>query len=191
VSVELHTQRLLLRPWMDGDREPFAALNADPEVMRYFPALQTRESSDRSIDAWNAEHAERGWSNWAVALRDGGEFIGFIGLSVPKRALPFMPCVELGYRLARRHWGRGYATEGGREALRFGFETLGLAEIVSFNAKLNLPSQAVMRRLGLSDAGEDFDHPALSPGHPLQRHCLYRLPRSRWPAASSASPGGR
>jgi RimJ/RimL family protein N-acetyltransferase len=191
VSVELHTPRLLLRPWQDSDRAPFAALNADPEVMRYFPALQTREASDRSIDTWNAEHAERGWSNWAVALKASGEFIGFIGLSVPKRALPFMPCVEIGYRLARRHWGHGYATEGGREALRFGFETLRLDEIVSFTAKLNRPSQAVMQRLGLSDAGEDFDHPALPPGHALQRHCLYRLPRSRWQAAASAPAGQR
>jgi RimJ/RimL family protein N-acetyltransferase len=185
-GVELRSARLILRPWKDSDRAPFAAMNADPEVMRYFPATQTREASDRSIDAWSAEHRERGWSNWAVELQAGGEFIGFIGLSVPKRALPFTPCVEIGYRLDQRHWGRGYATEGGREALRFGFGVLALEEIMSFTAKLNRPSQAVMQRLGLHDAGADFDHPAVPEGSPLRRHCLYRLARADWQRAPAA-----
>lgn len=180
--TELLTPRLRLRPWQATDHEPFAQLNADPEVMRYFPGTQSREQSGHSIALWSAELATRGWSNWAVERRADGAFLGFTGLSVPRRALPFMPCVELGYRLARAHWGQGYATEAGRAALAFGFEQLGLDEVVSFTARLNLPSQAVMRRLGLVDAHEDFEHPALPEGHPLRPHVLYRLPRARWMA---------
>lgn len=176
--IELDTERLALRVWADHHRAPFAALNADPEVMRYFPALQSRAQSDASIDAWRAEFATRGWSNWAVERRDSGEFIGFVGLSTPRRVLPFStperPVVEIGWRLARGHWGQGYATEAARACLALGFERLGLDEIVSFTAVVNRPSRAVMERIGLRDSGEDFDHPALPRGHVLERHCLYR-----------------
>lgn len=182
-AVELSTPRLRLRQWQESDRPAFAGLNADPEVMRYFPGTQTREQSDRSIDLWAAELDERGWSNWAVEQRADGAFVGFVGLTVPRRALPFMPCVEIGYRLARPCWGRGLATEAGREVLRFAFEDLALPEVVSFTARLNLPSQAVMQRLGLRDAHEDFEHPALPEGSPLRLHCLYRLSRERWVAS--------
>src|SRR5688572_16828689 len=119
--IELETPRLRLRQWRDADRAPFAALNADPLVMEFFPSLQSREASDGSVDAWQSQLDERGWSNWAVELLASGTFIGFVGLSVPKRMLPFSPCVEVGWRLARRHWGHGYATEGARAALRVGF----------------------------------------------------------------------
>jgi RimJ/RimL family protein N-acetyltransferase len=179
---ELLTARLRLRQWRDADRAPYAALNADPEVMRYFPSTQDRAASDRSIDTWTAEIEQRGWSNWAVELVASGAFVGFIGLSVPRRALPFMPCVELGYRLARPYWGRGLASEGARAALEFGFTSVGLEEIVSFTALLNLPSQAVMRRVGMIDTHQDFDHPALPEGSPLRRHCLYKLTREHWAA---------
>ena len=111
-----------------------------------------------------------------------GAFAGFIGLSVPKRVLPFMPCVEVGYRLAQKYWGQGYATEGARAALDVGFNKLGLEEIVSFTAIANLPSQAVMQRIGMINAHEDFDHPALPEGSELRRHCLYRISRERWMA---------
>lgn len=174
------TARLLLRPWEDNDRPAYATMNQDPEVMRFFPAPQSRETSDRAIDAWMSELDTRGWSNWAVAIRDTGRFIGFIGLTVPKRVLPFSPCVELGYRLCRDSWGRGYATEGAIAAVRAGFEQAGLTEIVSFTAKLNLPSQAVMKRAGLHDSGRDFDHPAVPEGHALRPHVLYRATRERW-----------
>ena len=176
----LTTRRLLLRPWQEDDRPAYAAMNQDPQVMRFFPAPQSRESSERAIDGWSCELETRGWSNWAVEVRDTGQFIGFVGLTVPQRALPFSPCVELGYRLRSEAWGRGYATEGAIAALRFGFEQAGLEEIVSFTAKLNLPSQAVMRRAGLRDTGEDFDHPAVPQGHALRRHCLYRGRRGAW-----------
>lgn len=187
--LEIRTDRLLLRQWRDADRAPYAAMNQDPEVMRFFPALQPPEMSHRSIDTWSAEIAERGWSNWAVEIVATGAFAGFIGLSVPRRALPFMPCVEVGYRLSRAHWGQGIATEGARAALRVGFERLALEEIVSFTAQLNVPSQAVMRRLGMAtDAAEDFDHPAVPEGSPLRRHCLYRMPRERWLERCNAGP---
>lgn len=178
--IEFDTERLRLRRWQQSDRGPLAAMNADPEVMRYFPAPQSREASDRSVDTWQRDFDERGWSNWAVELKAGGEFIGFVGLTVPWRTLPFTPCVEIGWRLARAHWHRGYASEAARAALRVGFTELRLDEIVSFTALVNLPSRAVMERIGMANADEDFDHPALPDGHPLQRHCLYRLSRQRW-----------
>ena len=157
--IELETPRLLLRQWRDQDREPFAAMNADPAVMEYFPTLQGRTASDSSIDAWMSQFATNGWSNWAVEVRASGEFIGFVGLSVPRRALPFSPCVEVGWRLARAHWGNGYATEAARAALSVGFERLALPEIVSFTAVGNQRSRAVMERIGMRNANQDFEHP--------------------------------
>jgi RimJ/RimL family protein N-acetyltransferase len=182
--AQIDTARLRLRHWRDADRAPFAAMGTDPEVMRYFPAPLSRAASDKSIDAWQAQHAERGWSNWAIELRATGEFIGFAGLTVPLRQLPFTPCVEIGWRLARAHWGQGYATEAAREALRIGFEDIGLTEIVSFTAAVNARSWAVMERLGMvRDA--DFAYPAFEPSHELSCHRLYRLRRERWLALGS------
>jgi len=155
-------------------------MNADPAVMEFFLSPQSRAMSDASIDAWQSQFEERGWSNWAAELRSSGEFIGFIGLSIPKRVLPFSPCVEVGWRLAREHWGRGYATEGARAALRIGFEQLTLPEIVSFTSVLNLRSRAVMARIGLRDTNQDFDHPGLPENHRLRPHCLYRITRTQW-----------
>ena len=172
--TELRTERLLLRQWRDDDREPFAALNADPEVMRYFPRTQTRAESDALVDAQRALIEERGWGLWAVDAPDG--FIGFVGLSVPR----FMDAVEVGWRLAQRGWHQGYATEAARAAVAFGFDELGLDEIVSFTAVPNDRSRRVMERLGMTrDPADDFDHPALAPGDPLRRHVLYRLRPSR------------
>ena len=180
MPIEVTTPRLRLRQWRESDREPYAALNADPAVMRFFAGTQSREASDRSIDVWRTELDERGWSNWAVETLESGAFVGFIGLSVPKRALPFMPCVEVGYRLAKEHWGNGYATEGAKAALDVAFTRLALDEVVSFTALLNLPSRAVMERIGMTNANEDFDHPALPEGSELRRHCLYRISREAW-----------
>lgn len=177
--IEFETPRLRLRQWRESDREPFAAMNADPAVMEFFPALQDRASSDAAIDNWQSQFAARGWSNWAVELRETGEFIGFVGLSVPRRLLPFSPCVEIGWRLARAFWGRGLATEAARGALRVGFERLALDEIVSFTAVGNTRSRAVMERIGMKDAHQDFEHPGVPEGHPLRLHCLYRISRSQ------------
>jgi len=179
-AIEFDTQRLRLRQWHNADREPFAAMNADPAVMEFFEYLQSRAASDASIDAWQAQFAAKGWSNWALELRETGAFIGFTGLSVPRRTFPFSPCVEIGWRLARNAWGKGLATEAARAALRVAFEQLALPEVVSFTAVGNVRSRAVMERIGLRDANQDFEHPAITEGHPLRRHCLYRITRAQW-----------
>ncbi|MCG2584283.1 GNAT family N-acetyltransferase [Massilia sp. TS11] len=173
----LDTARLLLRPWDEAYAAPFAALNADPEVMRHFPACLTRAESDAVIARFRAHFAEHGWGNWAVLRREDQAFLGFVGLSIPRFTLPFSPCVEVGWRLIRAAWGQGYASEAARASLAFGFDTLGLQEIVSFTALENQRSRAVMERIGMRNSGRDFDHPALSPGHRLQRHCLYTITR--------------
>jgi RimJ/RimL family protein N-acetyltransferase len=179
-AIEIETARLRLRQWRESDRAPFAAMNADAQVMEFFPSLQSREASDASIDEWQSQLAERGWSNWAVEVLSSRVFIGFVGLSVPRRVLPFSPCVEVGWRLARPHWGLGYATEGARAALQVGFERLELAEIVSFTSVLNARSRAVMERIGMRNAHEDFEHPGVPDNHPLRPHCLYRITRAQW-----------
>jgi RimJ/RimL family protein N-acetyltransferase len=178
--AELATERLRLRQWREADRAPFAAMSADPVVMEFYPAPSTREESDAAIDRWRSQIEDQGWSNWAVEIAQSGEFIGFVGLTVPRRVLPFSPCVEIGWRVARPHWGKGYATEAARAALAFGFgfgfgEVGGLEEIVSFTALINRRSRAVMERIGMANANEDFEHPAVPEGHPLRPHCLYRI----------------
>lgn len=183
--IEHDTERLRLVVWAERHIAPFAALNADPEVMRYFPATLSEAETRASVELWRAQFADAGWSNWAVELKASREFIGFIGLSVPRRQLPCSPCVEVGWRLARRYWGRGYASEGARACLKVGFERLGLAEVVSFTALANTRSRAVMARIGMRDTGQDFDHPAVPPGSPLRRHCLYALTREVWAAAAA------
>jgi RimJ/RimL family protein N-acetyltransferase len=166
---------LILRQWRDADREPFAALNADPEVMRYFPAPMSREQSDAMVDWASGLIEERGWGLWAVEVEGVAPFVGFVGLNVPR----FEPgWVEIGWRLAREHWGHGYASEAAREVLRFGFEELELDEIVSFTSTINLPSRRVMERIGMThDPSRDFDHPNVPDG-PLRRHVLYAVKRS-------------
>lgn len=175
---ELHTQRLCLRRWRSEDRPAFAAMNADPRVMEHFPAMLSREESDALIDRIEAHFAERGFGLWAVEVAGGAPFIGFVGLQAPRFTAHFTPCVEIGWRLAAEHWGRGYATEAARAALAFGFNEAGLDEIVSFTAIPNLSSQRVMQKIGMThDPAGDFDHPVLPEGHSLRRHVLYRIAR--------------
>jgi RimJ/RimL family protein N-acetyltransferase len=143
--------------------------------MEYFPAPLTCAESDALIDRIEAHFAERGWGPWAAELRATGELIGFIGLSVPTFEAHFTPCVEIGWRLAAAHWGKGLATEGARAALDYGFNELLLPEIVSFATAANLRSRRVMEKLGMTrNPADDFDHPGLTEGHPLRRHVLYR-----------------
>jgi RimJ/RimL family protein N-acetyltransferase len=181
MTAEFATERLLLRGWRPQDREPFAALNADPEVMEHFPSTMTRQRSDEMADRLETLFEAQGFGLWAVEVTATGEFIGFTGLSrVPSEA-HFAPAVEVGWRLARSAWGHGYATEAARAALAYGFEVAGLDEIVSFTTTTNLRSQAVMRRLGMTrDPAEDFDHPRVDDER-LRRHVLFRLkaPRPR------------
>jgi RimJ/RimL family protein N-acetyltransferase len=172
----IRTDRLVLRRWRDEDLEPFAELNADPEVMAFMPAQLDRRESDALATRIREQFEQRGFGLWAVEVPEVASFIGYVGLSVPRFTAAFTPCVEVGWRLARLHWGRGYATEAARATLTFGFERVGLEEIVSFTAPANVRSIAVMERLGMShDAADDFDHPSLPVGHALRRHVLYRL----------------
>ena len=179
-TVELATQRLLLRGWREADRQPFAALNADPVVMEHFPAPLTGEESDLLADRIAAGLGERGWGLWAVEVTDPAgpvPFIGFVGLSPVGFEAHFTPSVEIGWRLAREHWGRGYATEAARAVLAWARRHLEVEEIVSFTVTANERSRAVMRRLGMGhDPADDFDHPRLDPASPLCRHVLYRIP---------------
>ncbi len=177
--IELETDRLRLRQWTLADRAPFAALNSDPRVMEYLSEPLTRAASDAMADRCQAILQERGWGFWAVEHKGTGEFAGFVGLHIPSATLPFSPCVEIGWRLAAHHWGKGLATEAATEALRAGFEMLGLPAIVSFTALGNARSRAVMQRLGMREAGT-FEHPHVPEGSPLRLHCLYRLGRDEY-----------
>lgn len=178
--MEIHTERLLLRQWRTEDRQPFSAMNADPEVMRYFPAPLTHGQSDAMADRCQMFLEKRGWGLWAVEVKAERAFIGFVGLSVPVADLPFMPCVEIGWRLAAAAWGKGYATEAARAALRVGFVDLQFAEIVSFTSVINARSRAVMERLGMTQDKQTFEHPGVPIGNLLREHCLYRLSFEEW-----------
>jgi RimJ/RimL family protein N-acetyltransferase len=185
----LATPRIRLRQWTDADREPFAALNADPVVMEHFPGVLTRAASDAMVDRIHQTIERNGWGFWAAddLTGDTPRFAGFVGIHIPQVAeLPFQPCVEVGWRLARPFWGKGLATEGAHLALRVAFDLLGLEEIVAMTQLTNEPSRAVMRRLGMQHAvGEDFEHPAVPVGARGRSMCLFRLPRARWQAAQS------
>lgn len=177
--MERRTERLILRGWRDADREPFAALNADPLAMEHFPSTMTRAESDAFAGRADAALRQRGWGLWAVEVAGGAPFIGAVGLNEVRFDAPFTPAVEVLWRLLPAYWGHGYATEAAREALAVGFGELGLAEIVSFTIPANHRSRAVMGRLGMRrDPTGDFDHPNLPDGHPMRRHVLYRLQRT-------------
>lgn len=165
-----------MRRWREADREAFAALNTDPQVMEHFPGLLSRAESDALADAIDQHFGRHGFGLWAVEIVGVSEFAGYLGLSVPRFETRFTPCVEIGWRLARPCWGHGYATEGARAALAFGFESGGLHEIVSFTVPGNRRSRRVMEKIGMtSNPGDDFEHPGLPEGHPLRRHVLYRI----------------
>jgi RimJ/RimL family protein N-acetyltransferase len=167
-------EQLILRQWRDSDLEPYAEMNADPEVMRHFPALLSREETAASSERLRRAIDERGWGLWAVDV--DGVFVGFTGLNVPNFSAHFMPCIEIGWRFRREFWGRSLAYRAAREALAFGFESLKLTEIVGFTAATNDRSRRLLDRLGFErDANGDFDHPSVPEGHRVRRHVLYRL----------------
>jgi RimJ/RimL family protein N-acetyltransferase len=174
LTPQLHTDRLLLRGWRTEDREPFAQMGADAEAMRFYPAMLTRAEYDARVDQYEREWARDGFGKWAVEIPGVATFAGSIGLAVPAFEASFTPCVEIGWRLAREYWGRGYATEAARAAIEFGFTRIGLDEIVAFTVPANKRSVRVMEKLGMKYSGE-FDHPAMKEGHPLRRHVLYRV----------------
>jgi RimJ/RimL family protein N-acetyltransferase len=186
MTGSLTTERLILRRWHEADREPFQALNADSRVMEFMPGVLPPEGSDAVFERIQRHFERHGFGLWATELREDREFLGFIGLAVPPFDAPFMPAVEIGWRLRSQYWGRGLATEGAREAMRFAFEILALNSIVSMTVPANLRSRRVMEKLRMTrDPLDDFDHPLLPEGHPLRRHVLYRIGRSAWAAARS------
>ena len=172
----ISTERLLMRRWRDADRRPFAAMNADPEVMRYFPAMLDRVASDEYLDRMEALFQRQGFGLWALEDHATGRFLGFTGLNPMPAGVPGAGGMEVGWRLARYAWHHGYATEAGTAALGVAFRGAGLAEVWSMTAVLNEPSQAVMRRLGMT-LYTHFEHPRVAPGHPVRPHVLFRIPR--------------
>jgi len=158
--------------------------------MEYFPAVLPREESDALAERIDSHFEQYGFGLWAIEIADVTPFAGFIGLSVPRFESHFTPCVEIGWRVAAEYWSCGYATEGARVVLAFGFEQLRLTEIVSFTAPSNLRSRRVMERLGMTcNPADDFDYPGLPEGHPLRRHVLYRIGRPE--VASDLTRQGR
>lgn len=186
--VTLRTERLLLRPWRDNDRAPFAAMNADPMVMEHFPAVSTRDESNAAVDRIVARMQQQGFGLWAVEVPGLAEFIGFIGLN-PADAVLGYPAVEIGWRLAAQQWGRGYATEGATASLAYAFDGLSLDEVVSFTTTANERSRRVMEKIGMTRRPEDdFDHPGVPETWPGRRHVLYRITRVDWRNSTSPSP---
>lgn len=179
--VEPLTRRLRMRAWRPGDRDAFAAMNGDPEVMRYFPGLQSRAESDAFADRIEARIADLGYGLWALETRDDGAFIGFTGLNPMPDGVPGSGGIEVGWRLARSAWGRGYATEAGRAALAVAFDLVGYDEVWSLTATINQPSRDVMERLGLRHVATQL-HPALDPKSPIAEHVFCQLTRARYTA---------
>lgn len=183
---ELNTARLQLRAWSEDDLPAFAALNADEAVMAHYPATLNRTQSDAYAKIFMERMQENGWGFWALSHKHNQDdtsdspFLGFVGLNKPNIELPFGPCVEIGWRLARHAWGQGYATEAAQACLTFAFRHLGLDEVVSFTALSNQRSEAVMRRLGMTKSPETFMHPALPKQSHLREHVLYKLSASDW-----------
>lgn len=171
----IETDRLILRAFLETDREPWAAMNADPEVMRHFPATLSREEADAVIERVNGRIAETGAGFWALERKEDGAFLGFAGLNrIAHEHLPIFGQWEVGWRLARHAWGQGYASEAGAAALAHGFGRMGLPRILAYTAVTNTPSEAVMQRLGMRRAAEmDFDHPLIAADRPIRRHIVY------------------
>jgi len=189
MDLVLRTARLILRPWREADDEAFAALFDDPRVMEFL-LPSSRADIAAFIGRIRRGFVDNGFGLWAVEVPGIAPFIGYVGLSVPRFEAPFMPAVEIGWRLASAHWGKGYATEGARAALAAGFTRFGLGEIVSFTVPANTRSIRVMERIGMTrDPAEDFDHPRVPDGHRLKRHVLYRLSKQRWGQRNASNSG--
>ena len=176
----LETDRLVLRQWTENDFLPFAEMCIDKEVMEFFPKPQTHEESYEMGKKIQSLITDRGWGFWAVEIPNQHKFIGFVGLHTPTDTMPFSPCVEIGWRLSKQHWGKGYATEAAEEALKYAFSTLNLEEVVSFTTIANSRSKAVMQKIGMHDSGQNFMHPDIKVSHPQCEHVLYKITKSEW-----------
>lgn len=173
--IYLETERLILREWRAQDIEPFCELSADAQVMKYFPATATFEESCLMIERFQQLALEHGYAFQPAIDKNTGEFVGLMGLSVVSTSLPFAPAVEIGWRLSPEYWGKGLASEAANALLKYGFETLGLADIYAYTPALNEPSWAVMERIGMERVGDgDFDHPKIPAKSDLRRCVLYR-----------------
>jgi RimJ/RimL family protein N-acetyltransferase len=187
VPIELETERLILRQWQDADRDDYYAMNADPEVRRFFPSTQTREESDSSLDNIRRHLATHNWGLWAVEVKATGELAGLTGLWPMPPGFPAEECTEVGWRLAKAHWGKGYAPEGARAALAHAFTVLELPQVVSMTTMTNQPSRRVMEKLGMTrNPADDFVNPSYPDwwGGP---HVLYRITAERYRALTAAS----
>lgn len=171
-DIYIETPRLLLRQWQESDAEPFTKLNADPAVMEYFESIRSPSESLAQINRISTNIANRGFGFFAIERKDSGEFIGFTGLTMAPFESWFTPCIEIGWRLSKEHWGQGFATEAAAACLKFGFEKLEAKKIYSFTSIYNKRSEQVMIRIGMQREGE-FDHPNVQKGHLLVRHVLY------------------
>lgn len=178
--IEIETERLKLRQWKEADFPVFARINADPEVMQYFPNTYSEQESNAWAIKIQTLINQRGWGLWALETKSDGVFIGFVGLHIPIVKLPFSPCIEIGWRLAKASWGKGYATEAAKAALNIAFEKLKLTEIVSFTAVSNTRSRAVMERLHMENVNQNFFHPSVPEGSAVREHVLYKLSKARW-----------
>jgi RimJ/RimL family protein N-acetyltransferase len=174
------TKRILLRQWEIQDFVPFAEINSNPDVMKHFPKTLNQIESDCLADKIKLFIKNNGWGLWAVELMSTGEFIGFVGLNKPKENLPFAPCVEVGWRLANKHWGQGYATEAAKRALNYAFSTLGLEEVVAFTTPNNIGSLTVMNKIGMTYSGLNFMHPDIDQKNRLCEHVLYKITNKEW-----------
>ena len=183
-APELRSQRLVLRHWRPEDKKIFAAMSADPQVMQYERPTLSSEQSDLLVEAIQLGLETRDFGFWAVQIFDDAgldenSLVGFVGLSVLKWEASFTPCVQIGWRLSRQHWGFGYATEAAAKVLEYGLKDMGLNEIVSTTSLLNMRSIAVMERLGMV-RDQNFDHPNIRINDPLRRHVLFRMSQQRW-----------
>lgn len=182
----IETERLYLRQWQASDFAIFAAMNADPEVMKYFPKLLSAKVSDIIASKCQQLIEDNGWGFWALSLKKGSNkndaFIGFVGLNQTHADMSFAPCVEIAWRLRKEFWGQGYATEAARASLDFAFSELELDEVVAFTAVINKRSQLLMKRIRMTDTQNNFYHPALESNHLLAEHVLYKITRQQWQA---------
>ncbi len=175
-ALELRTQRCLLRNWKDSDLPAWIAMNVDPAVRRFFSSIHTEDEARAEAVSIRNNIGQRGWGIWALEVPGKMPFAGFVGLHVPTFEAPFMPCLEMGWRMPQAAWGQGYASEAARAVAAFAFDVLGLEEVVAYTTPTNEPSRRVMRRIGMThDALDDFDHPRVAADHPFCRHVLYRL----------------